>query len=176
VHDQDHRYARIRYAATGALATLGVVGAIAGAAALAAEPSAKAPAHAALANAAATKRPTSPARDKTQTPPSPVNQQPFVDAIQQLVNDGTISSTQGQAVDSQIQTGRIDTQTLASSGFTQAQLQAVQQALRNTKRALAAPAVAGAPASTKEPPPSGICAPSGKEPPAAAQGNSSTPK
>jgi len=121
-----------------------------------------------LANAAATKRPMSPASDKTQTPPARVDQQPFLGAIQQLVDDGTISATQGHAVDSEIQTGRIDTHTLASSGFTQAQLQAVQQALGNTKRALA-PAAARAPASTKELPPPGTRAPSGrKEPPTAA--------
>ena len=60
-----------------------------------------------------------------------------MNAIQQLVNDGTITATEGQAVDREIQAGRVDTDTLASSGFTQAQLQAVEQALGNTKRALA---------------------------------------
>jgi hypothetical protein len=61
-----------------------------------------------------------------------------LDAIQQLVDNGTITATEGQAVDREIQAGRVDTDTLASSGFTPTQLQAVQQALGNTKRALAA--------------------------------------
>jgi hypothetical protein len=73
--------------------------------------------------------------DKTQTPQPPANQQPFLTAIDQLVGNGTISATQGQAVDSQIQQGYIDPSTL--TGFTPTQLQAVQQALANAKQALA---------------------------------------
>ena len=49
------------------------------------------------------------------------------------------SAAQAQTVDRQILTGRVDTQTLASSGFTQSQFQAVQQTLANTKRALVSP-------------------------------------
>jgi hypothetical protein len=56
----------------------------------------------------------------------------FLDAIQQLVDNGTITAAEGQTVDREIQQGRVDTQTL--SGSTQAQLAAVRQALRNTKR------------------------------------------
>ena len=176
MNDQNGRYARLRYTATGALAALAVVGAIAGTAALAAKPPAKAHAHAALANRGATKTPTSPAGDKTQTPRPPVSDQPFLDAIQRLVDDGTISATQGHTVDNEIQTGTVDTQTLASSGFTRAQLQATQQALSNTKRALA-PAVTGGGPTTKDPPPAVTCAPiGGKEPPPVAPGNNSTPK
>ena len=135
--DQNRRYARIRHTATGALAALAVVGAIAGTAALAAKPRASAHGHAAVARGAATKTPTSPVPDKTEARKPAVNHQPFLNAIQQLVNDGTITATEGQAVDREIQAGRVDTDTLTSSGFTPVQLQAVQQALGNTKRALA---------------------------------------
>ena len=64
--------------------------------------------------------------------------------MQRLVDNGTITAAQGQAVDAEIRTGRIDTDTLASAGFTRAQLQALQQALANTKRGLAATAPAAA--------------------------------
>ena len=176
MNDQNGRYTRLRYTAMGALAALALVGAIAGTGALAARPPAKAHAHAARASGRAAKTATSPGPDKAQTPPPPVNHQPFLDAIQRLVRDGTISATQGQAVDTEIQTGRVDTQTLASSGFTQVQLQAVQQTLSNTKRALA-PAVTGAPQTLKQPPPAGTGAPSGqKKLPPAAPGNNGAPK
>ena len=85
----------------------------------------------------ATKTPTSPVPNKTDAPQPAVNHQPFFNAILHLVNDGTITATEGRAVDREITAGRVDTDTLASSGFTQTQLQAVQQALGNTKRALA---------------------------------------
>jgi hypothetical protein len=174
VNDQNGRYARVRYTATGALAALAAVGVIAGTGALAANPHAKTHGHAALANGSTTKTPASPVPDKTHTPQPSANPQPFLNAIQQLVDNGTITATDGQAVDREIQAGRIDTDTL--TGFTQAQLQAVEQALSNAKRALA-PGVTGAPTSPKEPPPAGTGAPSGgKEPPPAAPGNNTTPK
>jgi uncharacterized membrane protein YebE (DUF533 family) len=174
VNDQNGRYARVRYTATGALAALAAVGVIAGTGALAANPGAKAHRHAAVANRSTTKAPTSPVPDKTDAPQPAVNHQPFVNAIQQLVDDGTITATEGQAVDREIQAGGIDTDTL--TGFTQAQLQALEQTLSNAKRALA-PGVTGGPRSPKEPPPAGTGAPNGgKEPPPAAQGNNSTPK
>jgi hypothetical protein len=160
VNDHNGRYVRLRHTATGALAALAAVGAIAGTAALAANPHAKANRHAAVANGRATKTPTSPVPDKAHTPQRAVNHQPFLSAIQQLVDNGTITATEGQAVDREIQAGRIDADTL--TGFTQAQLQAVEQALSNAKRALA-PGVTGAPRTPKEPPP-------------AAAGNNSTPK
>ena len=122
----------------GALAALAAVGGVAGTAALAARPSPKAHGHAAVANHALTKAPdpTSPGPSKSGTPPPPVNPQPFLDAIQQLVGNGTITAAQAQAVDREIQAGRIDTDTL--TGFTAAQLDAVEQALGNAKRAIAA--------------------------------------
>ena len=135
MNDRTSRSTRLRYTATGALAALAVVGAIAGTGALAAKP----PQHrAVVANCGATKTPTSPVPDKTQAPHPEANPQAFLSAIQQLVDNGTITATEGQAVDREIQAGRIDTDTLASSGFTPTQLQAVQQALGNAKRALAA--------------------------------------
>jgi hypothetical protein len=135
VSDHDGRYTRLRYTATGALAALAAVGALAGAGALAAKPRAKTHRHAAVANGRA-KTPAPPAPGKTHTP-QPGSNQPFLTAVQRLVNAGTISTTEGQTLDREILAGRVDTDTLASSGFTQPQLQAVQQALENTKRALA---------------------------------------
>jgi hypothetical protein len=137
MHDQSARYARLRYTATGALAALAAVGAIAGTGALAAKPHTRRHGHAAVANGGANKAPTSPVPDKTRAPGPAVNQQPFFSAIQQLVDNGTITATEGQVVDREIRGGRIDTDALASSGFTQSQIQAVQQALANAKSALA---------------------------------------
>lgn len=122
MNEQNRRSARVRYTATGALATLAVVGAIAGATALAAKPHAKTPAA------------SVPGKTHTSQPGST---QPFLNAVQQLVNAGTITEAEGQALNSEIQTGRVDTNTLASIGFSAAQLQAVQEALANTKQALA---------------------------------------
>jgi hypothetical protein len=171
VNDQNGRHARLRYTVTGALAGLAAVGVIAGAAALAANPRAKTHGHAAAANCSI--KTATAVSGKTRTP-QPGSNQPFLTAVLRLVNDGTISTTEGQAVDREIQQGYLDTSTL--TGFTQAQLQAVQQALKNTKRALA-PAATGAPRTPKSPPPAGTGAPSGgKAPPPAGPGNNSTPK
>ena len=137
MNEQNDRSARIRHTATGALAALAAVGAIAGTAALAARPPAKPYGRAAVADGGATKTPTCPMPDKAHAPAPAVSVQPFLTATQRLVDTGTITATEGQAVDREILAGRIDTDTLASSGFTQAQLQAVEQALGNTKRALA---------------------------------------
>ena len=127
-----------------------------------------------MANGPTTKTPTSSVPDKTQTPQQAVNHQPFLNVIQQLVDNGTITAAEGQAVDREIQAGRVDTDTL--TGFTQSQLQAVEQALGNAKRALA-PGVTVAPTTPNEPPPAGTGAPGGgKESPPAAPGNNSTPK
>ncbi len=137
MNDQNNKYARLRHTAAGALAALAAVGAIAGTAALAAKPGAKTHGHAAVANGGATKTPRSRLPDKTDArEPSP-NPQAFLGAIQRLVDNGTITAAEGQAVDREIVAGRVDTDSLASSGFTPTQLQAVEQALENTKRALA---------------------------------------
>ena len=139
MQDQDRRYARVRHTATGALAALAAVGAIAGTVALAATPRAKPHANAAAANGGATKTPPPGVSgpDKTRVSQPAVNQEPFLKAVQELVDNGTITRTEGQAVDREIVAGRVDTDTLTSSGFTPIQLQAIHQALANVKRALA---------------------------------------
>ena len=130
--DRIPRSVRLRYTATGAVAALAAAGAIAVTVALAdPPPAAKAP--------GATKAPgqatVSGCPVKTGAPQPAASSQPFLSAVQRLVEGGTITAAEGQAVDREIQTGRVDTQTL--SGFTESQLRAVQDALANTKRALA---------------------------------------
>jgi hypothetical protein len=143
VNDQHARYVRLRHTAAGALGALAVVGAIAGATALAANSHAKPHRHAAVANdptktpAPGTNPTKTPAPGKHRTPQPPQAydpNNPFLIAIRQLVNDGTITAAQAQVVDDQILQGYIDPSTL--SGLTQSQLQAVEQALSNTKRAM----------------------------------------
>lgn len=140
MNDQDSRSARLRYTATGALATLAVVGAIAGTAALGARPRAKPPRRAAVVANCGTSKTPSTAPDgpgKAGAPEQSASPQPFLTDIQRLVGNGTITAAEGRVVDREILAGRIDTDTLAASGFTQAQLQAVNQALSSTKRGLA---------------------------------------
>ncbi len=144
MNDQNARYVRLRYTATGALAALAAAGAIAGTVALAAGPPAKTHRHAAVATGSPTKPAPSGVPVKTEAPAPPVNHQPFLDAIQQLVDNGTITATEAQVVDREIVDGRVDTDALAASGFTPAQLDAVSQALGGAKRALE-PGVTGAP-------------------------------
>lgn len=129
------RYARTRYTATGALAALAAVGAIAGSGALA-SPHTRGQAHVATSGNGAAKQPVSPAPTKGHTS-QPGSDQPFLNDAQQLVSNGTITSTEGQTLATEIQSGTIDTGTLASDGFTAAQIQAVQQALTSTKESLA---------------------------------------
>ena len=126
MNDQPTRSARLRYTATGALAALAVVGAIAGTAALGAKPPTKPAAQAA--------QPTKPAADASQPDPS----QLFLGDVQRLVNAGTISAAEGRVLSGEIQAGGVDEQALAAGGFTPAQLQAVQQTLSSTKESLAA--------------------------------------
>jgi hypothetical protein len=140
VNDQHTRHGRVRYAAIGALGALAAAGAIAGATALAANPSVATPANPAAATgpkagAPAAKTPTPPVPGKVRGP-QPGSDQPFLNAAQQLVSSGTITASEGQILESEIQAGQVDTTTLASSGFTPTQLQAVQQALSTTKEAL----------------------------------------
>jgi hypothetical protein len=141
VNDQGNRSTRLRYTATGALAALVLVGAIAGTAALAAKPSAHTRRRALVANCNTTKTQGAPAvKDKTGAPEPKASPQPFLDDIQRLVDNGTITSAEGQVVDREIQAGRVDTDSLTAAGFTPSQLQAVQQALSSTKRGLASAA------------------------------------
>ncbi|HTT27846.1 MAG TPA: hypothetical protein VMG37_05515 [Solirubrobacteraceae bacterium] len=129
--DQTSRSVRLRYTATGALAALAAAGAIAGTVALAdPSPAAKAPCQ-----PAATSGPGKTGASKPSASP-----QPFLNAVQQLVGNGTITAAEGQTLDREIVSGRVDTDTLASAGFTPAQLDAVQQALGNVKQGIAAAA------------------------------------
>ncbi|HET6869610.1 MAG TPA: hypothetical protein VFH80_27100 [Solirubrobacteraceae bacterium] len=140
MNDQGNRSTRLRYTAIGALAALVLVGAIAGTAALAAKPSAHPPRHALAANCNST-NPSAPAvKDKTGAPEPSASPQPFLDDIQRLVANGTITAAEGQVVDREIQAGQVDTDSLTAAGFTQSQLDAVQQALSSTKRGLASAA------------------------------------
>lgn len=166
MNDQNSRYVRLRYTATGAVAALAAAGAIAGTVALAANTGHKLRGRAAAVagtatNGGETKTPgvgvtspgqiktpgtgaPAPGQTKTGTPPPPGSSQPFLDAVQQLVDNGTISAAQGQVLDGEIQSGSIDTSTLAADGFSPSQLQAVQQTLATTKESLASNAtVAG---------------------------------
>jgi hypothetical protein len=136
VRDQSGKYGRLRYTAAGALAALAAVGAIAVTGAFAAKPHAKPGAPAATGGQI--KSPTGPLPSKTQAPPPPGDPQLFLNAIQRLVNDGKITATEARVVDREIVAGRVDTDSLTASGFTPAQLQAVQDALGTTKAALAA--------------------------------------
>jgi hypothetical protein len=140
VNDQSSRSVRLRYTATGALAALALVGAVAGTAALAAKPHAKAPRRAAVAADCSTTKTPSQAPNKGVAPQPSPSPQVFLNDIQQLVGNGTITAAEAQVVDREIVAGRVDTDSLTASGFTHAQLDAVQQALANTKRGLAAAA------------------------------------
>jgi hypothetical protein len=138
VDDQPSRSARLRYTATGAVVALAVAGAIAGAGALAAKPpAAKPPAAKPAAVTPAVAKPPAANHAPAADPRA------FLNDVQRLVANGTITAAEGRAVDREIIDGRIDTGTLASSGFTPSQLDAVQHALVNTKRGLALAAHGG---------------------------------
>jgi hypothetical protein len=130
MNDQDSRHARTRHTAVGALAALAAVGAIAavGATAGTDPPASKPPV-----------RVTGPAQSVPQA---------LQNAVQQLVNHGTITAAQGQTLDSDIKAGTVHPDQLASQGFTQAQTEAVQQMLRGAKIRLAAGANGSASSST----------------------------
>jgi hypothetical protein len=134
VRDDNSRSARLRHTATGALAAFAAAGAIAGTVALAdSPPAAKAPGQATI--------PSCPGKTGATQPSA--GPQPFLNAVRRLVDNGTITRAQGQAVDREIVTGRVDTGTLAPEGFAGTQVQAVEQSLADAKRSLA-PTVAGA--------------------------------
>ncbi|HEY5431181.1 MAG TPA: hypothetical protein VIK04_18840 [Solirubrobacteraceae bacterium] len=106
MNDHDGRHARLRNAATGVLAALVAVGAIAGTAALAAQPRANTHRRAAMVSNS-TKAPSpgngltktpAPGKHRTPQPPEAYDpRNPFLIAVQQLVDDRTITATQGQA-------------------------------------------------------------------------------
>jgi hypothetical protein len=64
---------------------------------------------------------------------------PFIAAVAQLVQNGTITDAQAHVIDADIQAGSIDPQQLVASGtLTSAQMQAVNNRLVAVKRGLAA--------------------------------------
>ncbi|MBV9000465.1 MAG: hypothetical protein JO304_15495 [Solirubrobacterales bacterium] len=64
---------------------------------------------------------------------------PFLDAVAQLKQAGTITDAQARVIDADIQAGSIDPQQLVASGtLTSAQMQAVNDRLVAVKRSLAA--------------------------------------
>jgi hypothetical protein len=146
VNDHTPRYVRVRQTAIGALAALAAVGAIASAAALASKPARPHRQHAAVHGSKAQSpsdqvqgktQPSQPGTVKTRGSRPAPNPQPFLDAVTQLVDNGTITVAQGQIVDDQIQTGRVDTDALVAARFTQSQADAVQQALGSVKQSMA---------------------------------------
>jgi hypothetical protein len=143
VNDHSPRYVRVRQSAIAALAALAAVGALAGAGALASQPHRyHAAAHGSKAQSASDQvhgksQPSQPGTVKTRGSQPAPNQQPFLDAVTQLVDNGAITAAQGQVVDDQIQTGRVDTDALVAAGFTQNQADAVQQALGSVKQSMA---------------------------------------
>ena len=163
MNDHTPRYVRVRQTAIGALAALAAVGAVASAAALASKPHARPHRHHVAAHGSKVQSPSDQVQGKIQPPPPGTvksrgsqpapDPQPFLDAVTQLVDDGTITAAQGQIVDGQIQTGRVDTDALVAAGFTQSQAAAVQQALGRVKQSMA-------PSS----PPTGVAKPTGGNP------------
>ncbi len=147
MNDHSPRYVRVRQTAIGALAALAAVGAIAGAGALASQPHARPHRHQAAVHGSKAQSPSDQVHGKSQpsqpgtvktrgSQPAP-NPQPFLDAVTQLVDNGTITAAQGQIVDDQIQTGRVDTDALVAAGFSHSQADAVEQALGSVKQSMA---------------------------------------
>jgi hypothetical protein len=120
MNDQTGRSARIRHTAVGALAALAAVGAIA------------------VVSATADTNPPAPKPPVQVTGPAQSVPPALQSGVQQLVNNGTITAGQGQTLDSDIKAGTVHPDQLASQGFTPAQIDAVQQMLRNAKLQLAA--------------------------------------
>lgn len=146
MNDHSPRYVRVRQTAIGALAALAAAGAIASAAALASKPHARPHRHQAIHGSKAQSpsdqvqgqsQPSQPGTVKTRRSQPAPNPQPFLDAVIQLVDNGTITAAQGRIVDDQIRTGRVDTDALVAAGFTQSQADAVQQALGSVKQSMA---------------------------------------
>ena len=163
MNDHSPRHVRVRQTAIGALAALAAVGAAASATALASKPHARPHRlHAAVDSSKAQSppdqvhgkiQPSQPGTVKTPGSQPAPNPQPFLDAVTQLVDNGTITAAQGQIFDDQIQTGRVDTDALVGGGFTHSQANAVQQALGRVKQSMA-------PSS----PPTGVAKPTGGNP------------
>jgi hypothetical protein len=119
MNDQNGRDARIRYIAAGALAALAAGGAIA------------------AVDATAGTTPPSPKPSVQVTGPAQSVPPALKNAVQQLVNNGTITAAQGQTLDSDIEASNVHADVLVSQGFTQTQIEAIGQMLTSTKLQLA---------------------------------------
>jgi hypothetical protein len=119
MNDRTGRSARIRYIAAGALAALAAGGAIA----------------AVDATAGTTPPPPKPPVQVT----GPAQSVPLAlqNAVQQLVNNGTITAAQAQTLDSDIKASNVHADVLASQGFTTTQIAAIGQMLTSDKLQLA---------------------------------------
>ena len=152
MNDQNGRYARLRYTATGALAAL------AQSARSPAPPPwpqtrrAKTRGHAAVANGAQDQDADVPGAGQDPRATAGLDQ-PFLTAVQQLVNDGTISTTRARPLIARFRPAASIRRRSHRAG-SPTQLQAVEQTLENTKRALA-PGVTGAPRTAKHRRPQG---------------------
>jgi hypothetical protein len=119
MNDQDGKHGRGRYTVAGALVALVALAAIA------------------AVGATAGTNPPAPKPPVRVTGPAPSVPQPLQNAVQQIVNNGTITAAQGRTLDGDIRAGTVHPDQLASQGFTQGQVEAVQQMLRSTKLQLA---------------------------------------
>ncbi len=137
MNDHSPGYVRVRQTVIGAIAALAAVGAITAAGALASQPHARPQRYHAARHGSESQSPPDQVHGKTGGSQPAPNPQPFFDAVMQLVDNGTITAAQGQIVDDQIQTGRVDTDALVAAGFTQSQADAVQQALGSVKQSMA---------------------------------------
>lgn len=134
-HQRDS-WIRVRYTATGALAALAAAGAVAGSVALAAGSQANGSKDETTTMGVVTKTPAAPLPTNTQGS-EPNSGQLFLNAVALLVSNGTITAAEGRTLDAEIQTGGVDSEALAASGFTQQQLQVVQQTLGGVKESIA---------------------------------------
>ena len=139
---------RWRAPVTGAVAGLAVAAAVVGPSALASgSKSASGQAGAKRAHAADASCTTSAAGAKAPAGNSGPGPGPFLDAVAQLKQAGTITDAQARVIDADIQAGSIDPQQLVASGtLTSAQMHAVADRLGAVKRGLAAAMNQGSPA------------------------------
>jgi hypothetical protein len=119
MNDRTGRSARIRYIAAGALAALAAGGAIA------------------AVDATAGTTPPPPKPPVQVTGPAQSVPPALQNAVQQLVNNATITAAQAQTLDSDIKASNVHADVLASQGFTPTQIAAIGQLLTSAKLQLA---------------------------------------
>jgi hypothetical protein len=129
------RYARLRHLAAGAFAALAVVGVIAALTAAAKQPPRQARASSADETPTKTQTP-SPGQKAHEARAGP--EQPFLEDVQRLVGQGTLSAGEGQVLEDEARSGTVESQVLSADGFSPSQLDAVQGQLTVTKEALGA--------------------------------------